>query len=862
MEIEKLYPGIEFPVSRGTPSISPLIKWDHSEDHYLTRYGVDRSNKAEMNRVFIDISLSTYEKSTYEYLKGHQIEGRTILPAMGYVLLVWDTFAKMHYKQYSEFPVVFENVEFFHATLLEENSSTELNILINPKNGQFQVFNDAIVAASGRIKHVENPRLSENFQSGTPSSCLTLLREDFYKEFRLRGFQHHDAFHSVAEIKCDGSGGKLKWDGKWIPFLDGLLQLFVLDTDSRHSLLTKSIQKLTIDPRMHLEIVQSLKTKNRVLDSFRLGNNMRCGGVEICKVDAFLAPKKKESGINVKMIHKFVSNLSTPMSSVEDALKICVDIAIENIRVEKIKIVEVDCFNAKNPLVKFIPNVLINHTKISASSVYITSQKINLDDAEVVDKPLSDYSDCHFIIKSNCLNDTEFLSNASQCLTNRGFIIAREEFDVNSKVIQNLPSDLHLIAVLPTDENETFVLLKLVNKEANVSPGIVKITNLENETYEWLEILKQSIKIGPVVVYAQNEPFSGILGLVTCVRKEPGFDGLQCVFIDDPQAPPFDLIHPFYSKQLNLGLTMNVLRNGKWGTYRHLPIVSNQSPQSRSDFNFAKIVATGDLSSFKWFSKPCDFDEADDDIVTVKYAALNFRDVMTATGKLVFDISKISSRLEGDRLGFEYSGVKKNGDRVMGMIAKGAFATHVKADSTITFKCPDNWSLEEAATVPIVYLTVYVAFFDAMRIKKGKSILIHAGSGGVGLAAIRVAFAYGLEVYTTVSTVDKKRFLLKEFPHFKEENIGNSRDTSFENMIMKNTKGRGVDYVLNSLSDEKLQASMRCLAENGYFVEIGLSDIIQNSKLDMKYLGDNKTFKSVYLASYLKTQNEMPKVLF
>jgi fatty acid synthase len=47
-DIGKLYPAIEFPVSRGTPSISPLIKWDHSEDHYVTRYGIDKSKKTEM----------------------------------------------------------------------------------------------------------------------------------------------------------------------------------------------------------------------------------------------------------------------------------------------------------------------------------------------------------------------------------------------------------------------------------------------------------------------------------------------------------------------------------------------------------------------------------------------------------------------------------------------------------------------------------------------------------------------------------------------------------------------------------------------------------------------------------------------
>jgi fatty acid synthase len=103
---------------------------------------------------------------------------------------------------------------------------------------------------------------------------------------------------------------------------------------------------------------------------------------------------------------------------------------------------------------------------------------------------------------------------------------------------------------------------------------------------------------------------------------------------------------------------------------------------------------------------------------------------------------------------------------------------------------------------------------------------------------------------------------LKEFPQLKEENIGNSRDTSFEDMIIERTDEKGVNYVLNSLADEKLQASMRCLAKHGYFVEIGMSDILQNSKLDMKYLSDHKSFKSIFLSDYLKTHHKMPKVDF
>jgi fatty acid synthase len=66
-------------------------------------------------------------------------------------------------------------------------------------------------------------------------------------------------------------------------------------------------------------------------------------------------------------------------------------------------------------------------------------------------------------------------------------------------------------------------------------------------------------------------------------------------------------------------------------------------------------------------------------------------------------------------------------------------------------------------------------------------------------------------------------------------NIANSRDTSFEHIIMSETNGRGVDLVLNSLSEEKLQASVRCLAPGGRFLEIGRYDLENNSPLGRLY---------------------------
>ncbi|KAL1110578.1 hypothetical protein AAG570_008106 [Ranatra chinensis] len=181
--------------------------------------------------------------------------------------------------------------------------------------------------------------------------------------------------------------------------------------------------------------------------------------------------------------------------------------------------------------------------------------------------------------------------------------------------------------------------------------------------------------------------------------------------------------------------------------------------------------------------------------------------------------------------GLEYSGIDKSGRRVMGMTSNGGLASIVVADKPLMWRIPDEWTLEEAATVPVVYGTVTYALLKFGRLTRGETILIHAGSGGVGLAAIHLAYFYGLDIFTTVGTKEKREFLKKQFPQLTDNRIGNSRDTSFEQLIMKETNGRGVDIVLNSLSEEKLLASVRCLAPGGRFLEIGKFDLANNNQL-------------------------------
>lgn len=167
----------------------------------------------------------------------------------------------------------------------------------------------------------------------------------------------------------------------------------------------------------------------------------------------------------------------------------------------------------------------------------------------------------------------------------------------------------------------------------------------------------------------------------------------------------------------------------------------------------------------------------------------------------------------------------------MGMVAARGLATTVLADDGFLWDVPDDWTLEDAATVPVAYATAYYALCVRGRMRRGESVLVHAGTGGVGQAAIAIALHAGCIVYTTVGTAEKRAFLRDRFPALPADNIGNSRDTSFEQLVLRRTHGRGVDLVLNSLAADKLLASVRCLANGGRFLEIGKLDLSNNTPL-------------------------------
>lgn len=240
--------------------------------------------------------------------------------------------------------------------------------------------------------------------------------------------------------------------------------------------------------------------------------------------------------------------------------------------------------------------------------------------------------------------------------------------------------------------------------------------------------------------------------------------------------------------------------------------------------------------------------------IDVKVSALNFRDVMSIMGLIPTPTLGIEASGVVRRVGSAVSQLRIS-DRVA-LVGNDAHASVMKGKASHAFKIPADMTFEQAAALPIVSYTAWYGLVHIAKARKGQTVLIHAGTGGVGQSALQLARHLGLEIFTTVSN-DEKRRLVRDKYGVADDHIFGSRDLGFARGIMKMTGGRGVDIVLNSLAGEALRRSWECIAPSGHFVEIGLKDIVDNTRLGMRPFMRGASFSSLNLQDLWDNQVDL-----
>ena len=166
---------------------------------------------------------------------------------------------------------------------------------------------------------------------------------------------------------------------------------------------------------------------------------------------------------------------------------------------------------------------------------------------------------------------------------------------------------------------------------------------------------------------------------------------------------------------------------------------------------------------------------------------------------LGMDMAGIVETVGPDVTGF------KPGDAVFGMVGgvgglQGTLADFVSVDAAILSPKPRALTMQQAAALPLVTITAWEGLVGRAAVHQGQTVLIHAGAGGVGYAAIQIALARGAKVFATVS--DDKRSIVEELGA-----IAIPRQMSVEEYVARNTAGEGFDIVYDTLGGAVLDAS-------------------------------------------------------
>ncbi len=233
----------------------------------------------------------------------------------------------------------------------------------------------------------------------------------------------------------------------------------------------------------------------------------------------------------------------------------------------------------------------------------------------------------------------------------------------------------------------------------------------------------------------------------------------------------------------------------------------------------ARVKAFGDTTQLELVDVPDPVPESNQVVVRVKACGLNFADVAQREGfypggpKPPY-IPGLEASGVVELAGTQAVDLLPPGSRVV-VLAPGAHAERVCQDARACIRLPESMSFNEGAAFPVQYLTAYHCLLTLAHAVSGETVLIHAGAGGVGTAAVQIAKLLGLRVVVTASTAEKRAKILE----LGADAAAGYDD--FETVVRELTQGRGPDICLESIGGDVFQRSLAMLPAFGRLVVYG-----------------------------------------
>ncbi|KAI8442370.1 hypothetical protein MSG28_005892 [Choristoneura fumiferana] len=336
-DVRVLYPKVEFPVSTGTPHLSQLVEWAHNETWLIPLYAGAR-RKVTATCTFV---LSVHD-SENKYLQGNIINGSTVYPFAGALVLAWDTLAMTLGATRKQLSVQFRDVQLFAQPALHDSRQLRLAVTLQRGTGLFEVLDSGLRVVMGKIMvHTKNnSKCTEKTADTAANDVRKLETEDVYKILSDRSYMYSGEFQSIKDTNAEFTEGHLQWDDNWVTFIDGIFQFNTLRQPHDGISQPVYIRKLTIN----VDEIAQMKAENlnvQKITTCPLQDYTKCGGVllETLKFQNIIGADENKLSLKVlKFIPRYpVRNIL----NMKQILQVFAQIVNENISKNVINIVEI-----------------------------------------------------------------------------------------------------------------------------------------------------------------------------------------------------------------------------------------------------------------------------------------------------------------------------------------------------------------------------------------------------------------------------------------------------------------------------------------------------------------------------------------
>ncbi|XP_063239172.1 fatty acid synthase-like isoform X1 [Bacillus rossius redtenbacheri] len=790
--VSALYPPVQFPVSRGTPSLAPLATWDHSKTWRLTsEIKVDEKKASKRNFTL------TLNDESYRMLKDYVVEGQIIMPAAAIVVLLWRNLGDMISRNYSKMPVMFEGVHFDYLPMFPKNGCLDIRVFLQRASGCFEIFEEGKgqILVRGQVRIIEDA--AAEFSSETEFDSEdgeSLTSHDVYSELEYRGFEYGEKFRRIrsATVCKKGCSAVIDWSDDWVVSIDSLLQLAVLQsTANKQQLLAPMFfRKLVIDP---LAENRKKSTKEIVAQFHNFTKTVRCGSIEVRGIETREMQLERPLDVAVRKT-SFVPFKKSKIQNAQQFIKRAIRTSLEN---------KYGHSRSRVTLTILVDDKTTKHPDPSAASIFT-----EMNNFKVLLKHLSvseDLNTSDITPGSIVLASEDTLERGVMLLRNNSiFLLA----SISAGKDVALPDDVAVIDEQCFQETKWMLVKKCVAVSSNTT--VVHLPKLEfltpRDVFDEIStkqyVLEEISSLAEVKRFYSDIRAGRILTSRSC----------RFVFVVDREAPPFSPTDNFYAEQLSLDLAVNIYYKGAWGSL--VDLQESISPVAAST-SVGKLVSSLRVNSIDW-----------------SYAGLNIKYKKTE----IMEHIRISA--------LDLTGFSSTGQQVMCVAGLSSKCVQSTLEPHLTWPVPQSWSMEDAATVPFAYCLAYYALVLRADARPGESILVQAGHTPVGQAFISVALERGLAVSATVPS-QHRRLLRSKFPQILEEDIFVLEGNSLEADILKRSKHDGFRIVVNSLEERYLQISVNCVCLFGRLIQLCTREMEQHKQFGMEPFLKNLGFIAV-----------------